>query len=37
MHKVDENVPVEDLELLSDIYGDLLDRLLPPACMAASS
>ena len=31
MHKIDENVPVADLELLSEIYGDLLDRLLPRA------
>ncbi len=31
MHKIDENVPVAELELLSQIYGDLLDRLLPPA------
>ena len=37
MHKVDENVPVEDLELLTDIYTDLLDRLLPQAGTAASS
>ncbi len=29
MHKVDENVPVRDLELLAAIYADLLDRLLP--------
>ncbi len=31
MHKIDENVPVADLDLLSEIYGDLLDRLLPQA------
>ncbi len=31
MHKVDESVPVAELELLSEIYGDLLDRLLPQA------
>ena len=31
MHKIDENVPVAELELLSEIYGDLLDRLLTPA------
>ncbi len=36
MHKIDENVPVADLELLSDIYLDLLDRLLPRADAAAS-
>ncbi len=35
MHKVDENVPVSDLALLSEIYGDLLDRLLLPADAAA--
>ncbi len=29
MHQVDENVPVRDLELLSAIYADVLDRLLP--------
>ena len=37
MHKIDENVPVAELELLSDIYGDLLDRLLPQAGAAAAS
>ncbi len=36
MHKIDENVPVEDLELLSEIYGDLLDRLLPQASEVSS-
>ncbi len=29
MHKVDERVPLRDLELLTAIYADLLDRLLP--------
>ena len=31
MHKADENVPVADLELLSTIYLDWLDRVLDPA------
>ena len=35
MHQVDENVPVRDLELLSMIYADLLDRLLPATGPAA--
>lgn len=35
MHRVDEAVPVRDLELLSTIYADLLDRLLPASGPAA--
>lgn len=31
MHKADENVSVSDLQLLSTIYLDLLDRVLVPA------
>ena len=34
MHKVDENVPVRDLELLSAIYLELLDRMMSPASTA---
>ena len=35
MHKADENVPVDDLELLSSIYLELLDRVLAPGGAAS--
>ena len=31
IHKVDEHVKIEDLQVLADIYLNLLERLLPSA------
>lgn len=31
IHKVDEHVAIEDLQVLADIYVNLLERLLLPS------